>query len=223
MELNQVLKVNKGITSIIGSGGKTTLISMLTYELIKKGKVIITTTTHIYPFANIKNLIDPSIEEVKEELDKNSCVCIGSDSPDGKMVTPNISFKELKEIADYILVEADGSKQKPIKAHNDNEPVIIDENDYTILLVGSDGLNKKVIDVVHRPDIFCEKLSCGLDDIVTAELLSKLIIKEGLSDIVMLNKLDDANREEVMKLSRLIDKDCFYGSLKEGKIYACTH
>ena len=47
MKLAPLLQVGRGVTAIIGGGGKTTLMETLAGELSKKGKVIITTTTHI--------------------------------------------------------------------------------------------------------------------------------------------------------------------------------
>ena len=48
MQIAPLLHVGRGVTAIIGGGGKTTLMETLAGELSKKGKVIITTTTHIY-------------------------------------------------------------------------------------------------------------------------------------------------------------------------------
>ena len=47
MQIAPLLHVGRGVTAIIGGGGKTTLMETLAGELSKKGKVIITTTTHI--------------------------------------------------------------------------------------------------------------------------------------------------------------------------------
>ena len=49
MKLAPLLQVGRGVTAIIGGGGKTTLMETLAGELSKKGKVIITTTTHRRP------------------------------------------------------------------------------------------------------------------------------------------------------------------------------
>ena len=43
------LGIQKGITAVIGSGGKTTLLSVLAQEL--PGTVLLCTSTHIRPFA----------------------------------------------------------------------------------------------------------------------------------------------------------------------------
>ena len=47
MQISSLLHVGRGVTAIIGSGGKTTLMEQLAKELSKKGGVILTTTTHI--------------------------------------------------------------------------------------------------------------------------------------------------------------------------------
>ena len=47
MKLASLLQVGRGVTAIIGGGGKTTLMETLAGELSKKGRVIITTSTHI--------------------------------------------------------------------------------------------------------------------------------------------------------------------------------
>ena len=49
MELAKALDVRKGVTAIIGAGGKTTLLLALARELAQAARVIVTTTTHIYP------------------------------------------------------------------------------------------------------------------------------------------------------------------------------
>ena len=55
-ELWKILGVTKGVTAVIGSGGKTSLLYELAEELRSCGTVLLATTTHImrppqYPFA----------------------------------------------------------------------------------------------------------------------------------------------------------------------------
>ena len=58
MKLFELLGVRPGMTAVIGSGGKTSLLYHLAGELMRKGnKVVLTTTTHIrkpeqFPFAD---------------------------------------------------------------------------------------------------------------------------------------------------------------------------
>ena len=47
--LAAMLKIEKGVTAIIGSGGKTSLMYALAEELGEKNRVIVCTTTLISP------------------------------------------------------------------------------------------------------------------------------------------------------------------------------
>lgn len=47
-------------------------------------------------------------------------------------------------LADYTLVEADGSKGLPLKAHAPHEPVIPPQSNQTILVLGAEGLGRTV-------------------------------------------------------------------------------
>lgn len=217
MKIFDRLGIKKGITSIIGSGGKTTLINTLAHELEKSSNVIITTTTHIFPFSDFTVLSDCDIDDVKKALKNTNVICIGNKAENGKMTKTDISLKELKEIADYVLVEADGSKNLPIKAHMDFEPVVDDCSDCVILVVGIDAVSKKVKDCVHRYELFCDIVGCGENDILTCDMIAKLINKENLADVVVINKADSKNDiENANKLSKLLDKQCFICSLKNG-------
>ena len=48
----------------------------------------------------------------------------------------------LESIADFILVEADGSRRLPLKVPATNEPVIPRGNKKTVLICGIDALNR---------------------------------------------------------------------------------
>lgn len=50
LHFSAALDVRPGITSIIGSGGKTTLLRTLAAELSDHAPVLLTTTTHFLPF-----------------------------------------------------------------------------------------------------------------------------------------------------------------------------
>ena len=45
MEISRILQIQKGITAIIGGGGKTTLMLTLAQALSRQGRVIVTTST----------------------------------------------------------------------------------------------------------------------------------------------------------------------------------
>ena len=218
--LNCLPKLNKGITAFIGSGGKTSLIHTLCKTLSRNNKVIFCTTTNIYPSETIHSLNNPSIPDVKRELALRNAICIGIlNENTGKFSFPDLSLSKLKEIADYILVEADGSKGLPIKAHCDHEPVIPDCTNETILVVGANGFGKKVNDVVHRKETFCRIASCEENDIVTPNLVSKVINYENLADKIFVNQVDSDDLMYIPEnLEKLTDKPVYYGSLQKGRL-----
>ena len=124
MKLQKALEIQPGVTAIIGGGGKTTLMECLAEELSAQARVIVCTTTHIHPEQNMPCLVSPSEAEVEAELARTHCVCVGSASESGKFSAPELTFRTLCALADYVIVEADGSKRLPLKAHAAHEPVI---------------------------------------------------------------------------------------------------
>ena len=224
MKLCELLKIKKGITSVIGGGGKTTLLHLLADELKVSGSVIITTTTHIMKSDFFHNVIvdesNADLSYIKNQLEKHRCICVGSIFKGDKLKEPLLSIDDLCEICDYVLVEADGSRHLPLKAHLEHEPVILNNSTKTVLTLGIDALGKKLEDVTHRAQRACDVLSCGITDIVTADMISRLVNFEGLADIVLINKCDnDKLKKEAEKLSRLVDKDCIVASLVKGEWY----
>lgn len=66
MQLGQALGVRRGVTAVIGAGGKTTLLRALGEELAGAGHtVLLCTTTKIYPFPGLVNLNAPSEQELR--------------------------------------------------------------------------------------------------------------------------------------------------------------
>lgn len=110
MQISSLLHVGRGVTAIIGSGGKTTLMEQLAKELSKKGKVILTTTTHIRRPARYPVLEGADESAVAAALAEKNIVCVGEAAEDGKLCAPKISVEALARLADFVLVEADGAK-----------------------------------------------------------------------------------------------------------------
>ena len=111
MQLYERLGIPCGVTAVIGSGGKTTLLRTLSREL--PGTVILTTTTHILPFEGVPLLTAPTEDEVRAALARSRVLCLGTPAPEGKLTAPSLPFSLLEQLADYVLVEADGSRRLP--------------------------------------------------------------------------------------------------------------
>ena len=199
MDLEQSLAIRPGLTAIIGGGGKTTLLYALAREASKHARVIVCTTTHIFPPAHLPCLTDGSVESVRQALEKTRCVCVGTKNELGKFSAPKILFSELLELAEYVFVEADGSKHRPLKAHADYEPVIPPEANQTILVLGVSGLGKPIVRAAHRPALYAQKLGVPENTIVTPELAARLLNLEALHTRVLVNQ---AETKEELALAR---------------------
>lgn len=214
MKLFELLQVEKGALSIIGSGGKTTMMLTLARELSQLGKVIVTTTTHIMPPSKL-----PLIQTPREFPEP--CVCMGKFNEQGKLGIP-CPMEELLPLADWMLIEADGSKRLPIKAHLSYEPVVPDCSKKTVLVVGASGFGKPIGQIAHRAEQYCWLSNSKPTDSVTPDNLAAVLNKEGLADCVFVNQVETAaQREQVYKLKELIFTPVFMGELQK-EVWTCV-
>ena len=113
----------------------------------------------------------------------------------GKLSAPAEPLNELAQRFDYVLAEADGSKRLPLKAHAAWEPVVPAGTANVVWVVGASGLGKPVTEVVHRPELFCERCGCEPTDAATLERVAQVLNAElqmlNLSNArIMLNQAD---------------------------------
>ena len=143
----QVRLPEHAVISVTGAGGKTSLIFAWARELAAAGKsVIITTTTHMYR---------------PEHMEEDGIRIVVSDDPerpDKVMAPPADILDSLRETADVVLIEADGSRRMPLKWPAEWEPVIPDYTDYTVCVAGLSALGRKTTDVVYRADELPDRL-----------------------------------------------------------------
>ena len=219
MEIAPLLHVTRGVTALIGGGGKTTLLYTLAEELRRRGTVIITTSTHIQRPEQYPVLPEGGKDAVAAALSENGVVCVAGRSPEGKLSAPALSFELLSELADFVLVEADGSKRLPLKAHAPHEPVIPPESGRTILMVGASGFGKPVRAAAHRPGLYARLAGCGADEPVTPEIAARVILAEGLGDEIIVNQSETPEaRENARRLAENLPLPVFAGSLRRGEI-----
>jgi probable selenium-dependent hydroxylase accessory protein YqeC len=176
------------VISLVGGGGKTSIMYRLAQELKSNGgRVLVTTTTHIY--YPDKSFYDQFFwwEDVKKtpiersDLGQASITVIGSRMIDDKKMKgiEEECVKELYDsgIFDAILIEADGAKGKPIKAPAEHEPVIPECTSVLIGVIGIDCYGKKIDPLwVHRPEILTEVTGRALGDIIDDEVIEKLVL-----------------------------------------------
>ena len=170
MELAKLLQIRPGVTALIGSGGKTSTMLALADELGRTARVIVCTTTRILPPEGLPLLMQADAARAPEVLGAHGVVCIGQAAERGKLAAPEVSFAQLAQWADYVLVEADGSKRLPVKAHESYEPVVPPEANQMIALFGLSGLGKPIREVAHRAELYAKNLGVSPDTILTPQL-----------------------------------------------------
>lgn len=156
---------------------------------------------------------------------QNPILCLGTLEKNGKLSPFPLPFSALEKMADYVLVEADGSKRLPGKAHGQNEPQIPKESQRTVLVFGASALHKPISEVIHRVEIFQNFFTPSLppDTLLTKELLLQAFRKENLGDCLFVNQLDCLTKKEAEELLLFLQKGLGKmvcgGSLKEGSAH----
>lgn len=215
-----LLNVERGVTALIGGGGKTTLLYALAEELRSAGSVILCTSTHIRVPENYP-VVTGGPAELCAALQENGVVCAGSPADDGKLTAPAVSFEDLAVLADYVLVEADGSRGLPFKAHAPHEPVIPLNAGNVIYVAGVDGFGHPVSQVCHRPDLWAKLAGIGVEDPVTPVAAARVILSEGFGNQVYINKVESpADLLAAKELSSYLPCHVTAGSLHEG-VFTC--
>lgn len=188
MSLSALLDVRVGVTAVIGGGGKTTLLSVLGRELSGRRRVVLCTTTKIFPFPEI-----PCAKTAEElaHLAGERLICTGTQVPGtGKLTVPPVPISALMREFDYVLVEADGSAGRPLKAHAPHEPVIPPEASNVILVVGASGFGRPIREAAHRPERYAALAGAGLEDLVSPAMAAAVVRAEGLHDRVYINQAE---------------------------------
>ena len=224
----------KDIITITGAGGKTTLMFLLSGELSKFGKVMVTTTTKIYtPDKNQFEKMYISDEEITGE-NKNIFV-VGKEKKDKKLI--GIGYHEierLKDDFDYILIEGDGSKEKFLKEWNELEPCIPNFSNVIIGVINLDIIDLDLIEEnIHRFELFKERYPKFINKKVNFDFL-KEYIKNGkffgenkiAKKYIFLNGADGEKKSEKEKIAKELqeifkneDFKIIYGSLKNYTAY----
>ena len=212
------LAVPRGITSIVGGGGKTTLMLYLARELRETGaRVIMTTSTHIFPPEGIPTLTDGTLAETSALLNREGGVCLGTPVEKGKLSAPTLAFAELAAIADYVLVEADGAKGLPLKAPAEHEPVIPVKTSLVVAVAGLDGLGKPIRETVFRPALYAALLETDEQHILTPHDLARVLthpqgqrkgVLPGMRFGIVLNKADtEEDKRAALQVALMLDQN----------------
>lgn len=141
------LEKNHSVISLVGGGGKTTTMYALAEHYCRMGKrVLVTTTTHI---GKPENYFAADKEEVIRLWNQGHYAVVGEPEkgtvPLNKLKSlPEPELEAYMELADMVLIEADGAKCLPCKVPNKTEPVIPKACDLVIGVMGMNAWNQPV-------------------------------------------------------------------------------
>ena len=172
--------------ALVGAGGKTTALFELARQL--PPPVFITTTTHLATWQLAladEHLILSTQDDLRllSRLDLTGVMLITGVLVDQDRVSglETHLLRGLHELVrsrgKFLLIEADGSRQRPLKSPAEHEPLIPDFVDLVVVVAGLSGLGQPLTEEwVHRPALFAELAGLGLGDPVTPESLVRMLI-----------------------------------------------
>ncbi len=176
---------------------------------------MVTTTTHLgswqAEFAD-QHIIVARAKDVERLAGQIEGVILitGGEGPDNRLLPVEKDVLDAlydlsNRLSFSLLIEADGSRQRPLKAPAPYEPVIPSWVDGVVVVAGLSGLGQPLGEaVVHRPELFALLSRLEMGDPITADALSSVLVNpdgglkgipEGASKSVLLSQVEDHWRE----------------------------
>jgi molybdenum cofactor cytidylyltransferase len=225
MTLRQAFSIGtRESISLVGGGGKTTLLYALGRELSALGcGIILTTTTKILepaPSPFLLQFLSNELGEIKkwvaENLNRHQSLLIARKRlPNGKLegIYPEWAEEIFSMDGVSIIVnEADGAAGRPLKAPRDGEPVIPQNTTLLVPLIGIDGMGSPLDEEwVFRSAIASRLLNLPVGSTVTEDAITRLVMEwiksgpAGARVVPLINKVDiPGGLEKAQKLARYL-------------------
>ncbi|MBN1369246.1 MAG: putative selenium-dependent hydroxylase accessory protein YqeC [Dehalococcoidaceae bacterium] len=172
------------IISLVGGGGKSTLMQKLAGELEHaRQPVITTTTTHILlsqatGYLILEDKPETLLARAGQALANHPHLTLACSQKDsGKLSGPDTAtINKLAGFADYIIIEADGANQKPVKIPSATEPVIAGSTTLVVAMVGIDCLGQPANRSLFRHEIAADVIGIAPDDTITPQVVADLLL-----------------------------------------------
>ncbi len=245
-----VCKAPRGVASLVGGGGKTSLMFHLARQLAHSGKkVLTTTTTKIFvPTPEQSRTVivssDPHafLRQVSSCQHANTHITAAAHKlENGKLLgfAPEaISIFQESRLFDWILVEADGAARRSLKAPAEHEPVIPANTSVLVAVAGLDALGEQLSEkMVFRSALAGPLMGLAEGEVITQIALARLIahpcgsFKAAPSQarrFIFLNKADSPERldyaarvaEQLRLISPAVAEALIVGQALDG---VCVH
>ncbi|MDD3656983.1 MAG: selenium cofactor biosynthesis protein YqeC [Atribacterota bacterium] len=197
MLISEALKLkDKAFISLVGAGGKSSILQILTEELReKKKRIILTTTTKMFTdqlnlFLEEGQVIESFNAQVMEEniksyfqQDKNGIIILLNqrliENGREKFTGPKRSYLNYwwrEGLADFFIVEADGARGRPIKAPTYYEPVVPKMTTDLVGVIGIEAVGLRLGEEnVFRSSIFSSLTGLKWGKKINTEVIVALI------------------------------------------------
>lgn len=213
MKLAQALRLSSNPTvAFSGAGGKTTALFQLAREL---APALVTTSTHLgawqVSLADRHFIWEPNAPLPEIETNSVTGVTLITGALHAERyagLTPD-QMESLRQLAAGhslpLLIEADGARQKALKAPAEHEPAIPEYADIVVVSAGLAALGQPLTDEsVHRAGIFAQLCESNTGALLTPHNLARVLthpqgglknIPTGVRRVVLLNQADTPERQ----------------------------
>ena len=202
------------LVSLVGGGGKTTVLFALGTQLF--GTVVLTTTTKMGRdrTGGHAPLVGPTDEELLSDLADRRVALAWRAVSDHKAlgVQPQVCDRWFG-LADHVVVEADGSRRMPFKAPLDYEPVVPSQTTTLVACVGAAALGGVISEQCQRPERVAAIAGCSPEDRLTPQRLAAVLLSDQGSRkdsppsarfAVVINQVLPSHRRYITELAELI-------------------
>jgi molybdenum cofactor cytidylyltransferase len=185
--LAAALRLQRQPVAIVGAGGKSAALFALARAF---GDALVTTTTHLGTWQSqfsdqhwieSGGAILEKDASMGDELPPGVILITGPATPEDRL--PGVSAADLALLhrlaqthARPLLIEADGARQRPLKAPAEHEPAIPAFVEAVIVVAGLSALGQPLTDEwVHRPEIFSALAGIPLGSPITPVAIQNVL------------------------------------------------
>jgi molybdenum cofactor cytidylyltransferase len=226
--------------ALVGAGGKTSALFKLARDLMP---ALVTTSTHLGAWQTSladTHLIWQAGQPMPEISVQGITLITGSLDQESNRyggLTPE-QLEYLHQFSGFhdlpLIIEADGSRQKPLKAPAEHEPAIPQFVELVVVVAGLGGLNQPLDEeTVHRAEQFAALSGIQISENVSAAALARVLyqpqgglknIPAGARKVALLNQADTPELQSLgggMAKTLLKNYDSLLvASLEQDKIHA---
>ena len=185
--IDRALRIDRqSAVAFVGAGGKTSALAAVSRA---QRPCVATATTHLGDwqtgFADRCAVWPGPVDAPMAALSRNNGVVLvtGRRDPHSHRLR-GLSLQDVRALGRVarergwpLFVEADGARQRPLKAPAAYEPPIPPDSNVVVVVAGLSGLGRPIDEQhVHRPERFAALAGCPIGTAVTADLLARVLV-----------------------------------------------